>query len=117
MLLLYYSKSFAVVWKYRKFVHTLEEKTLSDYSYNSTLGGCYKFHLNSASWYDAASLCEYEESYLAIIDSQAESDFFMDMTKLTEKEEITSGSIHLGFYKKDGNWVTVKSKLKLSMIS
>ncbi|XP_026329053.1 secretory phospholipase A2 receptor-like [Hyposmocoma kahamanoa] len=80
-----------------------------DYKYNGTLGGCYKFHLNTARWIDAFNFCQLEESYLAIIDSQAESDFFVEMANITEKEEITSGSIHLGFSKIGGNWITVKN--------
>lgn len=87
-------------------------RTILDYNFNSTLGTCYKFHLNSARWIDASSLCHIEESYLAIIDTQAEADFFVEMARITEKEEIISGSIHLGFRKERGFWNTVKSKVQ-----
>ncbi|CAH2073664.1 unnamed protein product, partial [Iphiclides podalirius] len=72
-----------------------------DYKYNENLGRCYKFHLNPLNWRDALEACDAEQSYLAIINSQEEADYLVNITERAPKDKVTGwylrGAVHLGF--------------------
>ncbi|XP_032513844.2 macrophage mannose receptor 1-like isoform X1 [Danaus plexippus] len=100
----------------KKTLNTLEWNMLCDlpdmgYVYNE-LGRCYKFHLNPRSWYEAVKICDAEQSYLAIINSDAEADVLVNITKNAPKDDIEdtnylNGAVHLGF-KFNHIWKTIK---------
>lgn len=81
--------------------------------FNKTLRKCYKFHLTPKDWSDASVTCHAEQSYLAIIQSQAEADHLVQMTADAPKDKVSgnfmSGAVHLGFHKSNTEgWKTVK---------
>ncbi|KAJ2946198.1 hypothetical protein O0L34_g5133 [Tuta absoluta] len=84
----------------------------TDYIFNETLGRCYKFHSVPKTWDEAVSVCQAEESYLAVINSQAEADFLVQLAQ--QKNDYNApglfykGHLHLGFRKRQGgDWETV----------
>ncbi|CAK1581778.1 unnamed protein product [Parnassius mnemosyne] len=72
-----------------------------DYKYNEDLGRCYKFHLNPLNWRDAIDACDSENAYLAIINSQKEADYLVNITAEAPKNKVKGshlrGAVHLGF--------------------
>ncbi|CAG4989006.1 unnamed protein product [Parnassius apollo] len=72
-----------------------------DYKYNEALGRCYKFHLNPLNWKDAFEACDSEDAYLAIINSQNEADYLVNITAEAPKDKVKGwylrGAVHLGF--------------------
>ncbi|XP_026329613.1 secretory phospholipase A2 receptor-like isoform X2 [Hyposmocoma kahamanoa] len=84
-----------------------------DYKFEQQFRKCYKFHLTPKNWTEASTTCSAEQSYLAIIESQAEADYLVKMTADAPKNKVTgdfmSGAVHLGFHNKNSEgWKTVK---------
>ncbi|XP_072943532.1 macrophage mannose receptor 1-like [Epargyreus clarus] len=81
------------------------------YKYNQDLARCYKFHLTPKNWTDAYTICYAEQSYLAVINSDAEAAYLVNMTAEAPKDNVQGdylrGAVHLGFHNRDG-WITVK---------
>ncbi|XP_073943839.1 uncharacterized protein isoform X1 [Choristoneura fumiferana] len=96
----------------------LDWNTLCDipdpsYVFNKDLGKCYKFHLTPMNWTDAHAMCSIEQSYLAIINSQAEADYLVKVTEEAPKSKIKgnflSGAVYLGYHNRDDDgWKTIK---------
>ncbi|XP_072944258.1 uncharacterized protein [Epargyreus clarus] len=83
----------------------------SDYVYSEQHARCYKFHLTPRNWTDAHAVCNAEQSYLAVINSEGERAHLVDITAAAPKDTVVGdylrGGVHLGFQNKKG-WVTVK---------
>lgn len=67
-------------------------------------------------WSDAYTVCNTEQSYLAVINSQDEADFLVNLTNNTPKDNVEGnflrGAVHLGFQFKKNRWQTIiRSKL------
>lgn len=83
------------------------------YIVNEDLGRCYKFFLTPMNWTEAFAVCNAEESYLAIINSDEEANFLKKMTKdnpkYTVKGNYLAGVVMLGFHNRDRQgWLTIK---------
>ncbi|XP_031768374.2 macrophage mannose receptor 1-like isoform X2 [Galleria mellonella] len=75
------------------------------YTYSETFGRCYKFHLTPKNWTEAYATCNAEQSFLAIIESQAEADYFVKLTQEAPKDLVRGnylrGAVLLGFHNVD----------------
>ncbi|KAM3963156.1 C-type lectin 10 [Aphomia sociella] len=85
----------------------------TDYVYSETFGRCYKFHLTPKNWTEAYVTCNAEESFLAVIESQKEADYFVELTQKAPKDQVQGnylrGAVLLGFHKiDDEGWKTIK---------
>ncbi|CAH2086313.1 unnamed protein product [Euphydryas editha] len=91
---------------------------ISDYEYVQKLGRCYKFHLMPMNWTEAYAACYTEQSYLAVINSQDEADYLVNLTNKTPKDKVEGnflrGAVHLGFQLKKNRWQTVVRNMPLS---
>ncbi|KPI91590.1 Hemolymph lipopolysaccharide-binding protein [Papilio xuthus] len=86
-----------------------------DYKFNKELNKCYKFHTQPKSWRDAEKICEAEQAYLAIPNSQQEADHLSKITNDNPKNYegyYLSGAVHLGyrFDETIEDWVTLKGE-------
>ncbi|XP_023935049.1 macrophage mannose receptor 1 isoform X2 [Bicyclus anynana] len=83
------------------------------YEYNEAKGRCYKFHLQPMNWSDAYTVCNSEQSYLAIINDEAEANILANLTSRAPKDKVEGnylrGAVHLGF-KNNKGWKTIKGK-------
>lgn len=88
---------------------------ISDYKYDDTLGKCYKFHSEPKGWREAYATCNAEQSYLAIVDSQAEADHLTRMTASALRDNVQGNleqpAVFLGFHKRRGVWSTTKGRI------
>ncbi|KAI5652064.1 lectin c-type domain-containing protein [Phthorimaea operculella] len=87
----------------------------TDYALNQTLNRCYKFHNDVKNWTEAMTVCNAEQSYLAIINSQEEADFFVDLIAREKNESAIGltlkGAVYLGFHDRLGNgWQTIQGQ-------
>ncbi|KAI5651736.1 lectin c-type domain-containing protein [Phthorimaea operculella] len=89
----------------------------TDYIFNGTLDRCYKFHSVPRDWTEAMIVCHSEQSHLAVINSQAEFDFLMQLaTENYNNTYIAHGlrlrspnHILLGIHNRLGEgWKTIK---------
>ncbi|XP_047527581.1 C-type mannose receptor 2-like isoform X1 [Vanessa atalanta] len=106
----------------KKSLSTLEWNVYCDipdqgYEYVKKLGRCYKFHLTPMNWTDAFTVCNTEQSYLAVINSQDEADHLVDMTRKAPKDNVEGnyvrGAVHLGFQFKRNRWQTIIKNMPL----
>uniref|UniRef100_A0A2H1VDE2 SFRICE_023678 n=1 Tax=Spodoptera frugiperda TaxID=7108 RepID=A0A2H1VDE2_SPOFR len=86
---------------------------LSDYVYNEQFGRCYKFHLTPMNWTDAYAVCNAEQSYLAVINTQEEADYLVALTESKPKDRVPGnfmrGAVHLGFHNRaNEGWQAVR---------
>ncbi|XP_052757508.1 uncharacterized protein LOC113522745 isoform X2 [Galleria mellonella] len=86
--------------------------TIDDYTYSETLNRCYKFHLTPKNWNEAYATCIAEQSFLAVIENQAEADYFVKLIREAPKHTVqvnySRGTVFLGFHNIDGEyWKTV----------
>lgn len=62
-------------------------------------------------WTDAYTVCNTEQSYLAIINSQDEANHLKELTAKTKKDQVQGdflrGAVHLGYRLKKGRWKTI----------
>ncbi|XP_026764354.2 macrophage mannose receptor 1-like isoform X1 [Galleria mellonella] len=84
----------------------------TDYTYSETLNRCYKFHLTPKNWNEAYATCIAEQSFLAVIENQAEADYFVKLIREAPKHTVqvnySRGTVFLGFHNIDGEyWKTV----------
>ncbi|XP_013180342.1 PREDICTED: C-type mannose receptor 2-like [Papilio xuthus] len=84
-----------------------------DYKYSKELNKCYKFHTQPKSWRFAADICESEQAYLAIPNSQQEADYLSKITNEDPKNyggRYLSGVVHLGYRYNETlhDWITLK---------
>ncbi|KAJ2937902.1 hypothetical protein O0L34_g18725 [Tuta absoluta] len=87
----------------------------TDYNLNQTLDRCYKFHSDPKNWTEAMAICNAEQSYLAIINSQEEADYFVDLIAREKKDNAPgltlSGAVYLGFHNRLGDgWKTIQGQ-------
>ncbi|KAI5646938.1 lectin c-type domain-containing protein [Phthorimaea operculella] len=87
----------------------------TDYVFSETLNRCYKFHSVPKNWTEAVSMCHAEQSYLAVINSQAEADFLVRLATKHHDDEAPGltlrGQILSGFHNRLGEgWKTVKGE-------
>lgn len=85
---------------------------ISDYTYNEDLGRCYKLHKTALNWTEAALVCDIEQSYLAIANSESEAEMLVLMSKgIVGADGVAStscDSVALGFSNKNNReWKTV----------
>ncbi|XP_059057059.1 macrophage mannose receptor 1-like [Achroia grisella] len=85
----------------------------TDYTYSKTLGRCYKFHLTPKNWTEAYATCNAEQSFLAIIQNQADADYLVKLTKEAPKDSVQGdylkGAVILGFHNlNDEGWNTIR---------
>ncbi|XP_049867539.1 C-type mannose receptor 2-like [Pectinophora gossypiella] len=85
----------------------------TDYIYNEALEACYKFHIDPKNWTEAVTVCNAEQSYLAVINSQMEADYLVKLTEDAKKDKVSglsvTGAVSLGFHNRDGGgWKTIK---------
>ncbi|CAK1545330.1 unnamed protein product [Leptosia nina] len=84
------------------------------YEYYDGLGRCYKFHTTPKTWLEAVQVCNAEQSYLAIIDSQLEADHFVNLTRIAKKDDVEGsylrGAVHLGFTRTNSQWRSIKGR-------
>lgn len=64
-------------------------------------------------WTDAHAMCSVEQSYLAIINTQAEADYLVKITEEAPKSKVKgnflSGAVYLGYHNRDNDgWKTIK---------
>ncbi|CAH2073666.1 unnamed protein product, partial [Iphiclides podalirius] len=83
-----------------------------DYRYDDELGRCYKFHATAQSWTEAALVCDIEQSYLAVLNSDVEAKHLAKITgDSVDTNRVTSNlcnSVALGFSNKDNEgWKTI----------
>ncbi|KAF9421847.1 hypothetical protein HW555_002287 [Spodoptera exigua] len=84
-----------------------------DYVYNEQIGRCYKFHLNPLNWTEAYAVCNAEQSYLAVINTQPEADYLVALTESVPKDKVPGnymrGAVHLGFHNRaNEGWQAVR---------
>ncbi|KAI5646937.1 lectin c-type domain-containing protein [Phthorimaea operculella] len=88
----------------------------TDYTFNKDLNRCYKFHPRPKNWTEAITICSAEQSYLSIINSQAEADFLVQLTEQKKKSNAPgltlNGAVLLGFHNRlnDEEWKTIKGQ-------
>ncbi|CAB3242419.1 unnamed protein product [Arctia plantaginis] len=87
-----------------------------DYKFNKEQSRCYKFHSKPYNWPEAHAVCNAEQSYLAVINSQAEAEHLVALTTLAPKytvnKDFQSGIVLLGFHnRQDEGWETVRGSL------
>ncbi|XP_041977472.1 macrophage mannose receptor 1-like [Aricia agestis] len=82
-----------------------------EYTYYEKTGRCYKLHLTPKNWKDAYTTCSYEQSRLAVIDSDEEANILVNMINSSPKDLIDGdylrGAVHLGFKYLNG-WKTYR---------
>lgn len=82
-----------------------------DYKRDNDASRCYKFHLKPQSWMKAVEACDAEQGYLAIINTQDEADFLVNMTKNAAKDAVEGsflrGFVHVGFNWFEDDWKTI----------
>lgn len=88
---------------------------IPDYIFNEEIGRCYKFHQTPKNWTDAYSVCSAEQSYLAVINTQAEADLLVRLTEIKTRDKVAgnylSGAVHLGFHNRlNEGWQAVGGK-------
>ncbi|XP_013146066.1 PREDICTED: C-type mannose receptor 2-like [Papilio polytes] len=86
-----------------------------DYKYSRELNKCYKFHTLPKTWKFAAQICEAEQAYLAIPNSQQEADYLSKITNESPKNyggQHLNGVVHLGFRYNEtlDDWITLKDE-------
>ena len=86
---------------------------ITDYTLSNDIGKCYKLHTTPAKWSEAYSICQLEQSNLAIINNRREAEFLVKFTEFTPKPRVKGkyqrGIYHLGFHNKlNDGWKTVK---------
>ncbi|XP_013146399.1 PREDICTED: hemolymph lipopolysaccharide-binding protein-like [Papilio polytes] len=83
----------------------------ADYKRDNDASRCYKFHLKPQSWMKAVEACDAEQGYLAIINTQDEADFLVNMTKNAAKDAVEGsflrGFVHVGFNWFEDDWKTI----------
>ncbi|XP_047021711.1 uncharacterized protein LOC124631386 isoform X2 [Helicoverpa zea] len=87
-------------------------ETIDDYVFNLELGRCYKFHSTPKNWTEAYAACSAEQSYLAVINTQAEADLLVRMAEAASQRQARRtelmGVVHLGFHNRlDEGWQAV----------
>ncbi|XP_021181291.3 C-type mannose receptor 2 [Helicoverpa armigera] len=83
-----------------------------DYVFNLELGRCYKFHSAPKNWTEAYAACSAEQSYLAVINTQAEADLLVRTAEAASQRQARrtelTGVVHLGFHNRlDEGWQAV----------
>ncbi|CAD0196873.1 unnamed protein product [Chrysodeixis includens] len=82
------------------------------YIFNQQLGRCYRLHTKPLNWTDAHAACHAEQGYLAVINSQEEADYLVQLTQTPVKKvsgNFMRGAVHLGFHNRgDEGWQTVR---------
>ncbi|KAJ0180627.1 hypothetical protein K1T71_004031 [Dendrolimus kikuchii] len=86
---------------------------IADPGYVYTLSKCYKIHRTLMTWSEAYAVCYKEQSYLAIVNNQAEADYFaalMDEVSIDNRLQYNSTRvIYLGFQNINGEeWTTIR---------
>lgn len=89
--------------------------SLSEYRYSEETSRCYKLHQTSATWSEAALVCDIEESYLAVISSEVEAQYLAELTSdafsINDITPIPCNFIALGISIKDKTgWKTILGK-------
>lgn len=86
-----------------------------DYIFNQQLGRCYQLHTKPLNWTDAHAACHAEQGYLAVINSQEEADYLVQLTQTPVKKvsgNFMRGAVHLGFHNRgDDGWQTVRGNV------
>ncbi|XP_068629370.1 macrophage mannose receptor 1-like [Battus philenor] len=85
------------------------------YVYNNEVGRCYKFHDTPLNWKDAALVCDIEQSYLAIINSETEAKYLANITKNAFNDIVITpdscNTVALGInYSDSKGWLTIQGE-------
>nr|AQY54450.1 immulectin 14 [Hepialus xiaojinensis] len=103
----------------KKTLHSLTANprcATSDVAYfpNDNTSSCYKLHLEPKTWSDAFVTCQAEQSYLAIINSAGEAQFFKEKLADHPPASLNGTQNHLGVYLgfhdmfTEGSYITIQ---------